>query len=177
MAEITQELMQEIFATIFDIDEAYIVPKQGNWFTPQAALELLEKPMTWLGYLITKDSPVSTPGYDVDVDVDDNPIQVLVTQCIVEIELNFIGTRAEECAKSVKNWVYRSDVEAQLARINGRMMNTDCVATPFNYIQEGMNTTLAWNVNFKIARKSIMPTGHLVIDETYNVEIGGTINE
>jgi hypothetical protein len=179
MAELTQELLQTILSNIFNIDKKHITLKQGNWFTPQSILINSDKPLTWVRHLILDDIPVTVPGYDTDIVVNDEneeeEIQVLVTQVITPVQLDFIGKRAEECAKSVKNWLRRLDVINQFETVNAKLMAVDRKATPFNYIQEGMASTLAYNSNFKLARKSVEPTGAIKVDSSYSVEIEGEI--
>jgi len=176
MADLTNTNLRTILSTILDIDEDYIVLKQRNWFTAQAQKDLEDKPMTWVAYKILKNTPVSTTGHDYDIDDDGNYFDILVTQIITDIELNFIGTRAEETANSIKDWNQREDVYDEFLDVNGALMNTLCDPRTFDYIQEGMNTVTGWAVNIKIARKSVVPTESLLIDDTYNFVIGGEIN-
>lgn len=179
MTELTQGVLRDILSVIFDIDEDYIVLKQGNWFGAQAIQDLNDnKPMTWIRYRILDDIPLSTPGYDTDYDEDSNLIEVIVTQVFTPIELDFIGTRAEECAKSIRNWPLRTDVQSQFESVGAKVMMTDRRVSTFDYIQEGLNNNLAYNSNFKLARKSVIPTGATLIDDTWSVQIeGSTINE
>lgn len=194
--ELTQDSLRTILAVIFGITTPYITLKQGNWLNAIDAQALVaNKPLTWIRYRILDDIPITTSGLDEDddpdnpiLDINDDPVlddngeptyeqmQVLVTQVITPVELNFIGTRAELCAKSIKNWLNRADVEEQFTTVGAKVMAVDRKATPFDYIQEGMNNTLAYSANFRLARKSLQPTGALKLDNTYNIILEGGIN-
>jgi hypothetical protein len=117
------------------------------------------------------------PVLDDDGEPTYEQMQVLVTQMITPVELNFIGARAELCAKSVKNWLNRADVTEQFTTVGAKVMAVDRRATPFDYIQEGMNSTLAYSANFRLARKSLQPTGALKLDNTYSIILEGGIND
>lgn len=175
--ELTQEVLGNILAKIFNIDRKFVTIKQGNWFNPQTSPYIENKPLTWVRYRITEDIPVSSPGVSEDEDESGNSFQTIETQMETDIEMDFIGTRAEECANSVKNWNLRADVVEQLETVRATLMLTKRRSRTFNYTQEGMNGQLAYNANFKVARTSVAPTGAEKLSDIDTIIIdGGGLN-
>lgn len=153
--ELNQTTLRGILAAILSVNEKYIVPKQGNWWNPQAADANIEN---WCAYAIKRNRPRTVPFYNEGKD-NGQPVNGVAVLKIAEIDLQFVGPRSEELANSVAMWPFRSDVKQELEKVHGAVMNDefDAVSSPF--YQEGANTVTAWNVSFKVLWYSIMDTG------------------
>lgn len=175
MTEVTQEELRDFLSTVFDVDEKYIVPKQWNWYNPQM---LADKPLTWMSFRIKTNRPISTNFKIIDSSVVDEVTtytQYLSSYNIAEIELQFIGKRAEEYAGSIQFFPQRSDIRSELEDCGGVIMLNDFRAYPSDYILDGLNTVISWNVNFKIewTKKQLVDQ-----DIAQGIDsIGGTLNE
>lgn len=152
--ELNQTTLRGILAQILSVDPKYIVPKQGNWFNPQEANANIEN---WVAYQIRRNRPRTTPFYEVGTNLNQKVNSVAV-QKIAEIDLQFVGPRSEELANSVAMWPLRSDVKAQFQTVQGAIMNGEFDAVSSNFMQDGNNTVLAWNVSFKVLWYSILDT-------------------
>jgi hypothetical protein len=152
--ELNQTTLRGILAQILSVDPKYIVPKQGNWFNPQEANANIEN---WVAYQIRRNRPRTTPFYEVGTNLNQKVNSVAV-QKIAEIDLQFVGPRSEELANSVAMWPLRSDVKAQFQTVQGAIMNGEYDAVSSNFMQDGNNTVLAWNVSFKVLWYSILDT-------------------
>jgi|WetSurMetagenome_2_1015567.scaffolds.fasta_scaffold377704_2 hypothetical protein len=178
MTVVCQEELKTFLATIFDIDEKYVLPKQWNWYNPQSVLAIGEKPLTWVAYKIKSNDPI-TPNWEVKESEIVNNVTVwkryLASYNIARIELQFIGTRAEEYANSIQFFPERQDVIDELQDCEGVIMRSDFKVYPTDYIQEGLNSVLSFNTNFKIewTKKQLVNQEIAQGIET----IGGSINE
>ena len=152
--ELNQTTLRGILAQILSVDPKYIVPKQGNWFNPQEANANIEN---WVAYQIRRNRPRTTPFYEVGSNLNQKVNSVAV-QKIAEIDLQFVGPRSEELANSVAMWPLRSDVKAQFQTVQGAIMNGEFDAVSSNFMQDGNNTVLAWNVSFRVLWYSILDT-------------------
>ena len=152
--ELNQTTLRGILARILSVDPKYIVPKQGNWFNPQEANANIEN---WVAYQIRRNRPRTTPFYEVGTNLNQKVNSVAV-QKIAEIDLQFVGPRSEELANSVAMWPLRSDVKAQFQTVQGAIMNGEFDAVSSNFMQDGNNTVLAWNVSFRVLWYSILDT-------------------
>lgn len=152
--ELNQTTLRGILAQILSVDPKYIVPKQGNWFNPQEANANIEN---WVAYQIRRNRPRTTPFYEVGTNLNQKVNSVAV-QKIAEIDLQFVGPRSEELANSVAMWPLRSDVKAQFQTVQGAIMNGEFDAVSSNFMQDGNNTVLAWNVSFRVLWYSILDT-------------------
>ena len=57
MTEVSNAELQNFFATIFNIDPTYVVPKQANFYNPTSNLSASLKPITWLAYRLKRNEP------------------------------------------------------------------------------------------------------------------------
>lgn len=140
--DLNQSTLRGILAQITSVNQANIVPKQGNWWNPQ---EQLVQPDTWCAYLIRTNPPRTVPFYNEG----ENGNQV-VTERIATIDLQFVGPQAEAIAQSVALWPLRSDVAEQFKTVNGALLNDEMDATSSIFYQSGTNTVLAWNTTIRV---------------------------
>ena len=156
--ELNQTTLRGILATIFNVNEKYIVPKQGNWFNPQEANANIEN---WCAYQIRQNRPRTVPFYNVgsqtsgQITTKVNAVAVLK---IAEIDLQFVGPQSEALAESIAMWPFRTDVAAQFKTVQGAIMNDeyDAISSPF--MQDGNNTVMAWNTTVRVLWYSIQDT-------------------
>ena len=148
--DLTQKTLRGILAHILSVDEAYIVPKQGNWWNPQ---ENKAKPDTWCAYVIRSNVPRIVPFYLADGKTNSATVEKIAT-----IDLQFVGVQAEEVAQSVAFWPLRADVQKAFKAVRGAIMNdaTEAISSPF--YQDGNNAVVAWNVTFKVLWYQLIDT-------------------
>jgi hypothetical protein len=173
MTQVNQEELRTFLSTVFGIDEKYVVPKQFNWYNPQSYLTKEEQPLTWVAYKIKENNPITT-NFPVIEDIDSVLIQYKASYNIAKIELQFIGVRAEEYANSIQFFPDRQDVVDELEDCEGVVMQNDFKVYPTDYIQDGLNSVLSWNVNFKIEWTKKQPVNQEIAQGIDT--IGGTIN-
>ena len=154
--DLTQKTLRGILAHILSVDEKYVVPKQGNWWSPQ---ENAVKPDTWCAYIIQSNVPRTAPFY-----VSDGKINSVATEKIATVALQFVGMQAEEIAQSVAFWPLRSDVQKAFKAVRGAIMNdaTEAISSPF--YQDGNNAVVAWNVTFKVLWYQLIDTTQKKMD-------------
>jgi hypothetical protein len=156
--ELNQTTLRGILAAIFNVDQKYIVPKQGNWFNPQEADPNIEN---WCAYQIRQNRPRTTPFYNVgeqtsgQIKTKVNGVAVLK---IADIDLQFVGPQSEELAESVAAWPLRNDVAEQFQTVQGAIMNGEFNAVSSTFMQDGNNTVMAWNVTIRVQWYSIIDT-------------------
>ena len=167
--ELNQTTLRGILAQILSVDQKYIVPRQGNWFNPQEANANIEN---WCGYTIRRNRPRTMPFYETGTENNQKVNSVSVMK-IAEIDLQFVGPRSEELANSVSMWALISDVKAQFKTVHGAIMNDEYDAVSSNFMQDGNNTVLAWNVSFKVLWYSILDTNQGVMPQ---MTLDGKIN-
>ena len=148
--ELNQKTLRGILAAILSVNEKYVVPKQGNWWNPQ---EQNGAPTNWCAYLIRSNRPRTAPGY-----ISEKGVNYAVTQKMAKIELQFVGTDAEELAQSVSLWHLRGDVQEQFRSVQGAVMYCDADAVPSIFAQDGTNTVLAWNTTVSVLWWSMKQT-------------------
>ena len=152
--ELNQTTLRGILAQILSVDPKYVVPKQGNWWNPQAKDANIAN---WCAYQIRRNRPRTTPFYEVGT-TNNQKVNSVAVQKIAEIDLQFVGPQSEELANSVAMWPLRSDVKAQFQTVQGAIMNGEYDAVSSNFYQEGANTVLAWNVSLRVLWYSILDT-------------------
>ncbi len=153
--DLNQSTLRGILAQILSADEAYIVPKQGNWWNPQ---EAASKPDTWCAYVIRSNRPVTAPYSSPTPNGNRMCVDKIAT-----IDLQFVGPQSETVAQSVALWPHRADVASALAEVQGAIMYTDMEARSSNFYQEGANTVLAWNTSIKVHWVQVMETSQVLI--------------
>ena len=152
--ELNQTTLRGILAQILSVNPKYVVPKQGNWWNPQAKDANIAN---WCAYQIRRNRPRTTPFYEVGT-TNNQKVNSVAVQKIAEIDLQFVGPKSEELANSVSMWPLRSDVKAQFQTVQGAIMNGEYDAVSSNFYQEGGNTVLAWNVSFRVLWYSLKDT-------------------
>ena len=156
--ELNQTTLRGILAAIFNVQEKYIVPKQGNWFNPQEANANIEN---WCAYQIRQNRPRTVPFYNTGTQTSGqsttkvNGVAVLK---IAEIDLQFVGPQSEELASSIAMWPFRTDVAAQFKTVQGAIMNDEYNAISSPFMQDGNNTVMAWNTTVRVLWYSIADT-------------------
>ena len=158
--ELNQTTLRGILATILSCSQDYVVPKQGNWWNPQEAAAV--RPNTWCAYVIRSNRPVTAPWFEPGVKNQVPANRALVNK-IANIDLQFVGPRAEELAQSVAYWPARADVAKEFAKAGGAILYTDMEARSSSFYQDGANNVLAWNVSIKVHWVHEMFTGQGVI--------------
>jgi hypothetical protein len=160
---LTQENLRAALATIFDVDEDFIVPKQGTWWNAQ---DRDPTKGTWIAYLKTDGDPRVLPSWQPVPRTD--PIQPgPISQGWVrsKVDLQIVGTVAELLANSIVHWINRDDVMAIWNAIEVQMFAAGFgryQVTPF--IQAGVNTVLAYNVSFELLWSSSIQATQQVIN-------------
>lgn len=157
--ELNQSTLRGILAAILSVNEEFVVPKQGNWWNPQ---EQLNSPNNWCAYRIKSNRPRSAPFYNAD----GNTNRVCVEK-IADIELQFVGPDSETIANNVATWPLRSDVKDQLESVQGAIMYDDMTAFSSSFYQDGTNSVMAWNVNFRVRWVSILDTSQQRLTAVY----------
>ena len=152
MTELNHTTLRGILARILSVDERFIVPKQGNWYTPQ---EADNAPDTWCAYVIRSNTPLTVPFYAKS---KDGKINSAATQKIATIDLQFVGEQAEEIAQSVAFWSLREDVQRAFADVRGALMYSGMQAQSSPFFQDGLNTVTAWNVTIRVLWYHVMDT-------------------
>lgn len=165
MTELNQSTLRGILAQVLSVNESCIVPKQGNWFNPQANTA---KPDTWCAYKIKSNRPRTSPYYDAN-----DGMNTVCVQKIAEIELQFVGPQSEQIAQSVCLWPLRDDVKNAFSTVQGAVLNDEFSAISSPFSQEGTNTLIAWNVTFRVAWISVMNTAQT---RAVTIDLGGHLN-
>lgn len=150
MTEVNQTSLRDFFTNIFNINKKYVVLKQGNWFNPQSMLPTEEKPKTWVAYRIKTNTPRTKPILMSET-IEDEIVYFYKTSKIAKIELQFVGTRAEEYANSVEYFPFRSDVDNELTDCEGVVMLKNFEVITTDFYQDGKNDILSYITNFNIA--------------------------
>lgn len=156
-------ILAQVLSSTGNTNEAYIVPKQGNWWNPQ---EALIQPDTWCAYVIRSNRPVTAP-YDDSITTTVNGQTVkknrMCVNRIATIDLQFVGPQAEAVAQSVALWPNRTDVAAALATVQGSIMYTDMEAKSASFYQDGANNVLSWNISIKVHWVQVLETNQTLI--------------
>lgn len=153
MTEVSNAELQNFFATIFNIDPTYVVPKQANFYNPTSNLSASLKPITWLAYRLKRNEPRTwaMPAVETTI-VNGEPIEnsYYESYMIAYIELQFVGANAETYANSIQFFPKRQDVLDNLVDCEGVIMLDDFKVFVSDFSQEGLNTVFSYNVNMKI---------------------------
>ena len=156
--ELNQTTLRGILAAIFNVDQKYIVPKQGNWFNPQEADANIEN---WCAYQIRENRPRTLPFYKEGKQQSGQVIQKVNSVAVLkiaEIDLQFVGPKSEELAESIAAWPLRSDVAEQFKTVHGAILNGEFTAISSPFMQDGNNTVMAWNTTIRVQWYSILDT-------------------
>ena len=163
---------RDVVCKIFFGEEAeekkkYVVPLQGNWYNPSQAHHV----DNWIGYVIN----------DMKANVaivnrgDDG--RRYYRECQTEIHLSFIGHNAEQLAQSVLFWLARADVADIFdKKYKGVINNKGFELYSSLYMQEGLNSTLCWNIDFSLQHNLMLDSESPIltgVDISGNIIIGG----
>ena len=159
--QLNMATLRQMLVAVLGVDEKYIVPRQGNWFNPQAELPADQKPRTWCGYMIENDEPLDLPHYEPDADGSE-PENYSVQHRNAWIALQFVGPEAETTAQSVGHWLQRQDVQDQLDRFDARLYS-DSRVSPVAFAQQGANTVIAYTVRIRILWKSVIHADQQIV--------------
>jgi len=142
-------------ATIFGVDPQYVVPRQGNWFSPQAKEQNPAKPLTWCAYRIDGQRPITAAFYAADK----TPKNWSVAHKVGTLTLQLVGDMAEDLANSVAHWTHRQDVQDGFAAYDARVFADGGDVTVTDFDQQGVNTVFAYNVRVRIVWADEIDTG------------------
>ena len=137
--------LRTTLATIFGIDPQYVVPRQGNWFNPQAGEENPAKPLTWCAYKIEGERGITVAHY-----ASDGVKNYSVVHKTAQLTLQFVGDQAEDLANSIAHWSHRQDVADGFSAYDAKVFadSGDVIVSDFD--QQGVNTVYAYNVRVRI---------------------------
>jgi hypothetical protein len=147
---LTQSAMQIFLSSALGIATTYIVPKQGNWFNIQDQTGAT----TWVAFLVRDDKNRTKPFWQTV-----GGVQTSTSYVNSRVELQIVGDAAETLVTNVRHWPNRADVLSSLDAIQAQLYADgcgDCVVSPF--VQDGLNTVLAYNVTFSIQWASTVTT-------------------
>lgn len=169
---INMENLRDVLSLIFfgsDADEhkKYVVPLQGNWYNPSQVQHV----DNWIGYVI------DSCKTDVAVVNRGDDGRRYYRNCQTVVHLSFIGADAEQMAQSVLFWSARADVTALIdKKYKGVINNKVFEVFSSLYMQEGLNSTLCWNVEFSIQHNMMSEVESPVltgVDISGDIIIGG----
>lgn len=164
--------LRDVLSLIFfgenaEENKKYIVPLQGNWYNPSQGQEL----DNWIGYVIDS---VKTNVATVNRGDDGRRYY---RNCQTSIHLAFIGEKSEEMAQSVLFWLSRSDVQSIIdSKYKGVINNKEFEVYSSLYMQEGLNSTLCWNVDISLQHNIMLDSESPVLtkaDISGSLVIGG----
>lgn len=148
---LSQSTLRSTLATIFSVDPKYIVPKQGNWFNPQDMLPSAERPLTWIAFRISRAKPAMIP-----VLIEDTDGKRSVNFIVSSVDLQIVGTRAEELSASTAHWLRRQDVLNAFELIDASLMAENFSYYVLDFYQDGGNNILSYNVSFRVIWESVI---------------------
>jgi len=157
---LTQSFLQTFLSTAFSVDPAYVVPKQGNWYNPQAAEKDGSKTNTWCAYLVKKSRARTIPYFELaDSSTELAPVSASTVPTISYVDFQLVGSEAETASLSAMHWLNRPDL-LKLLNDNGMQLMADRVdIIVSHFMQDGMNNVLAYNGTFSIQWDNFVTTG------------------
>jgi hypothetical protein len=169
---INMKNLREVLAKIFFGEEwkakkKYVVPLQGNWYNPSQVYKL----DNWIGYVI------DTCRTNVAIVNRGDDGRRYYRNAQTTVHLSFIGEDAEILAQSVLFWLAREDVKKLLDdKYKGVINNEEFEIYSSLYEQEGLNSTLCWNVEFSLQHNLMLDSESPIlrkVDISGNIIIGG----
>ena len=143
----------------------YIVPLQGNWYTPT----LEEADSTWIGYSI---DTISTNTSIVPQEGG----KYYTRSCKARIHLTFIGTSAEDFVHTMLFWSMRQDIDKLLDdNYKGKINYEEFKIYTSLYMQEGKNSQLCWNVDLEMSYNEVYIISDQNITLFNNIVLLGTL--
>ena len=156
---LNQTTLRSILAQILSVDVKYIVPKQGNWFNPQDTAIATDKPDTWIAYNIDKGTPRNISMLlTSEATLTEDAYTASVTWYISKVELQFVGKRAEDIARTVPHWLNREDVKNAFRAIDSELMADDGSYKVVAYSQDGLNNQLSFQVVIMVLNSDVIKT-------------------
>lgn len=164
--------LREVLAHIFfgkdaETNKKYVVPLQGNWYNPSQGQKL----DNWIGYVI------DSCRTDVATANMQNDGRRYYRSCQTTIHLAFIGKDAELMAQSTLWWTARSDVQDLIdKKYKGVVNNKEFEIYSSLYVEEGLNSTICWNVDISLQHNMMLDSENPVLksaDISGNLIIGG----
>ena len=162
-----RDFLGDVFFATADKEQymRYIVPLQGNWWAPTETDN--ETISTWIGYnIVTDESYLRARPFHNDTG------DVILQTCLAKVHLQFIGKDAEALAHSVLFWDERQDVAEAFYRFAGQLMYEKRRIIPTSYYQDGQNSTLVQNIDFRFLHAEVVDPKQTVLT---GVEIGGEV--
>lgn len=151
--------LREVLARIFFGNDAeenkkYVVPLQGNWYNPSQEHKL----DNWIGYVIDScKTDVATANMMHDG-------RRYYRSCQTSIHLAFIGEDAEKMAQSVLWWTVRSDIKDLIdKKYKGVVNNKEYEIYSSLYVEEGLNSTICWNVDVSLQHNMMLDSENPVL--------------
>jgi hypothetical protein len=167
MINLRDVLCKIFFGSEWESKKKYVVPLQGNWYNPSQVHNL----DNWIGYVIDS---LST---DVAIVNRGDDGRRYYREAQTTIHLSFIGVDAENLAQSVLFWLVREDVKKLLDdKYKGVINNKEFEIYSSLYEQEGLNSTLCWNVEFSLQHNILLDSESPILrkaDISGNIIIGG----
>lgn len=121
---------------------SYVIPLQGNWWTPTEKEDVTVS--TWIGYNLYDVSPILRSRF-----VTNETGTALVTTCMACVHLQILGKNAEILARSLIHWDERKDIADAFNRFAGQLCYDKRKVTSTVYYQDGQNATLSYNIDFR----------------------------
>jgi hypothetical protein len=144
-------------AQILSVDPKFIVPKQGNWFNPQDTPIAADKPDTWIAYSIDKGTPINIPMMvTVESTSTVASYTASVTWYISKVEIQLVGKRAEDLARTMSHWLNRQDVKDAFNAIDCELMADNGSYKVVTYYQDGLNTQLGFQVVLMVLNSDVI---------------------
>jgi len=171
MLQVNSENLRDFLGDVFfdtgDKEQymKYIIPLQGNWWVPTENEN--ETISTWIGYNIVTDE-----SYLRAREVENETGHVLLQTCLAKVHLQFIGKDSEALAKTVLFWDERSDVAAAFHRFAGQLMYEKRRIIPTTYYQDGQNSTLVQNIDFRFLHAEVVDPNQVKLT---GVEVNGEV--
>ncbi len=129
----------------------YIIPMQGNFENP---LQIEDKD-TYCLYWIEKDQSLTQDDF-VEADSTGYTRQ----KCVATIMLRFVGSQAEDWAKSLRHLIKRDSVgEIWYKVLNAEKLEYTMPIRPERVFYTGKNGQIAFDIRFKLYYDEIMTTG------------------
>jgi hypothetical protein len=145
---LTQTLLQSFLSTAFGINLSFVVPKQGNWYNPQAEAADNSKPDTWCAYRVVNNKSYTLPFDDSYANPGENTKVVL---SIASIEIQLVGLYAEQAVQSMAFWLSRTTIGNFLSTNFWALIPSDLGKYHVSsFSQDGINNVLAYNSTFRI---------------------------
>lgn len=163
MKNLREVLLKIFFGADAEKNKKYVVPLQGNWYNPSQVHNV----DNWIGYVIDS---IKT---DVAVANMMSDGRKYYRSCQTSIHLAFIGKDAELMAQSVLWWCARTDVQSLIdKKYKGVVNNKEFEIYSSLYMQEGLNSTICWNVDFSLQHNMMLDSENPILR---NVDISGSL--